>query len=309
MGNIDIQGSDFMFNKISIIEPVLLTIEGKEELKRFAVEVITFNDIPQSEEEIISRIGDSECVFLSYNVPITKQIIDACPNLKYINMGCSFYGAQYANLDVAYAKEKGITFNFLLDYADEGVTEGIISELIRLLHGFGEKQWRERPYELTGLRIGIVGLGTTGLMTARALKCLGADVYYYSRTRKEHAELEGIQFLPLDELLQTTEIVSAHLNRDVILFHEDQFKTFGNGKIFINTAVGVCYDIEALKHWLDIPGNFHITDVCSASASNKEIIEHESTCYTNKVFGYSRQSDVRATEQIIANIEKYFQQQ
>ena len=75
-----------------------------------------------------------------------------------------------------------------------------------LLHGFGGKQWRHKAYELGGQKVGIVGLGRTGRMIADALRFLGAEVYYFSRTRKPDAEAAGIAYLPLRELLPEVDI-------------------------------------------------------------------------------------------------------
>ena len=94
------------------------------------------------------------------------------------------YSESSANVDIAAARERGITVLGIRDYGDEGVVEYVISELVRLLHGFGGKQWKHKAYELGGQKVGIVGLGRTGRMIADALRFLGAEVYYFSRTRK-----------------------------------------------------------------------------------------------------------------------------
>ena len=66
------------------------------------------------------------------------------------------------------------------DYGDEGVVEYVVSELVRCLHGFGQESWEQLPREITGLKVGIVGLGKSGGMIADALKFFGADISYYA---------------------------------------------------------------------------------------------------------------------------------
>lgn len=56
------------------------------------------------------------------------------------------------------------------DYGDEGVVEYVVSELVRLLHGFGNVRWLEESTELTGRKVGIIGLGKTGGMIAEAMR-------------------------------------------------------------------------------------------------------------------------------------------
>ena len=51
----------------------------------------------------------------------------------------------------------------------------VLHELIGLLHGFGgKKMLRDEPVEITGLKVGIVGLGVSGKMIAEALQFMGA---------------------------------------------------------------------------------------------------------------------------------------
>ena len=158
----------------------------------------------------MNRIGDADCVLVSYNTQIRRNVIEACPNIKYIGMCCTLYSESSANVDIAAARERGITVLGIRDYGDEGVVEYVISELVRLLHGFGGKQWRHKAYELGGQKVGIVGLGRTGRMIADALRFLGAEVYYFSRTRKPDAEAAGIAYLPLRELLPEVDILCTH---------------------------------------------------------------------------------------------------
>lgn len=60
------------------------------------------------------------------------------------------------------------------DYGDRGVVEYALHELIGFLHGYdGRAPWKGLPYEITGLKVGIVGLGVSGGMVAAALQFMG----------------------------------------------------------------------------------------------------------------------------------------
>lgn len=74
----------------------------------------------------------------------------------------------------------------------------------RLLHGYDRPMWKELPVEITGLKVGMVGLGVSGGMIADAMQFMGADVSYYSRSRKPDYEAEGDAYRPLPDLLLTT---------------------------------------------------------------------------------------------------------
>ena len=239
-----------MFNKIVIVEPVLITEEGVEELKGFCKELIYHTTDTINDEDTISRIGDADCILVSYKTVINSNIINNCKNLKYISMCCSFYGKQYAKVDIDTLIEKGISFSYLKGHGDNGVVEFTLSGVISLLHGFGKKRWKEEQLDLTDIKIGILGLGDIGTKIARTFQLLGSDVYYYSRTRKEHEEENGIKYLELKELLSTVDIISINLNRNVCLIGDDNLNIYGDGKIIVNTSIGYCYEIETLKKWL-----------------------------------------------------------
>ena len=162
-----------MFEKIVVVDSTGLNTWGVERLKELGKEVVFYTGIPKTDEEIVNRIGDADCVLVSYNTQIRRNVIEACPNIKYIGMCCTLYSESSANVDIAAARERGITVLGIRDYGDEGVVEYVISELVRLLHGFGGKQWKHKAYELGGQKVGIVGLGRTGRMIADALRSWG----------------------------------------------------------------------------------------------------------------------------------------
>ncbi len=63
-------------------------------------------------------------------------------------MCCSLYSEQSANVDIATAREQNVFVNGIRDCGDEGVAEFVVSELIQLLHGFGDRMWEDYPKEM-----------------------------------------------------------------------------------------------------------------------------------------------------------------
>ena len=53
------------------------------------------------------------------------------------------YSPESANVDIRYAEANGITVTGIRDYGDEGVVEYVVSEVVRLFHGFGVEAWEE----------------------------------------------------------------------------------------------------------------------------------------------------------------------
>ena len=249
------------FKKMVAIEPTKLLPEWDERLREYAEEAAFYTDIPDNNREIILRIGGADCVLLSYTSRIDREVLAACPQIRYIGMCCSLYAPESANVDVLYAREQNIVVTGARDYGDEGGREYVVSELGRLLQGRGGVMWREEPTELTGLNIGIVGLGTLGGIVAKTLHFFGARVHYFSRTRKPQLEeLHGYTFLPLDELLGRVDILITCLNKNVVLMGRREFGLLGSGKIFMNVSISPSHEIPALLDWLRSGENYAFSD-------------------------------------------------
>jgi len=295
-----------MFEKLVAIEPVSLVEKAEKELFRYAKQVVMYEDIPCDDEEIIRRIGDADGVLLSYTSRISQYVFERCPKIKYVGMCCSLYSKESANVDIAYAEQHGITVMGIRDYGDVGVVEYAICELVRFLHGYDRPMWKDMPVEITGLKVGIVGMGVSGGMIANALKFLGADVSYYSRSRKPQYEEKGIGYRPLGELLESSEVVFTCLNKNVILLHEKEFQKLGNGKILFNTSIGPAFEPEDLKNWLDAGDNRFACDTAGA-AGNGELLTHPMVFCVNASAGRTRQAFGILSEKVLDNIRRFLE--
>ncbi len=294
------------FRKIVAIEDPLINAAARESLKKYSDEVVIYNDLPETDEEKIRRIGDADAILVTFKTRIGRNVIESCPSLKYIGMCCTLYDERSCNVDVAAARKKGIAVRGVRDYGDEGVVEYAISEIVRFLHGFGDRQWRPLKYELGGMKVGIVGLGKTGRMTADAFRFFGSDVRYFSRTRKPDAEAAGIGYLPLHDLLSFCDIILTTLPRNTYILQKEEFSIMGGGKILMNTSIGATFDLEALKQWLGSnPDSFYFCDGTGMGTLKDELAPFANVFYTPAVAGMSIQSTQRLSDKVLANIEAF----
>ena len=294
-----------MFNKLVAIEPVSLIPSAEDKLHEYAKDVVLYRDIPDGDEEILRRIGDADAVLVSYTSRITRSVIERCPRLRYIGMCCSLYSEESANVDIACARERGIRVLGIRDYGDRGVVEYVLHELIGLLHGFGgKKMLRDEPCEITGLKVGIVGLGVSGRMIAEALQFLGAQVSYYSRSRKREAELAGMAYKPLDLLLAKNEVIFTCLNKNVLLLQKPQFDALGDHKVLFNTSIGPGFDSAALSDWVRREGNFFFCDTRAAAGDVPADFFALENVYCPAVSsGRTKQAFVLLSQKVLSNIE------
>lgn len=289
------------FEKIVAVDYTGLVEGTREKLRDLAADVKFYDDFPGSNQEIIKRIGDADCLLVSWNTPIDREVIETCQGLKYIGMCCSLIDEKSANVDIPAARERGIPVLGVRDYGDDGVIEYIISELIRLLKGTGRYQWKPADLELSGQTIGIIGMGGLGHRLADKALSFGMKVYYYNRSRKPDVEAAGVRFLELDQLLKRVDIISTHLPRNTAIL-KGKLDIFGNSKILVNTTLEPTFDVEEFAKWIKHPGNYAIFDKVAMGKYYDELKRHEKVIYTDKVVGWTEQAKHRLSEKVLDNI-------
>lgn len=294
------------FRKLVAIEPVSLIPAAEKKLYDHAEEVIMYDDIPSDDDEIASRIGDADAVLLSYTSRLEKPALEKCPDVRYIGMCCSLYSPESANVDILYAQSRGITVTGIRDYGDEGVVEYVVSELVRLFHGFGQDAWEGMPREITGLKVGIVGLGKSGGMIADAMKFFGASVSYFARSAKDWATEKGYVFKPLKDVLAESEVIFCCLNKNTVLLHEEEFKALGNRKIIFNTGLSPAWDEQPFLEWLK-GDNLCFCDTIGA-LGGEHLLDHPNVRCMKVSTGRTRQAFDRLSEKVLANIEGFIKQ-
>lgn len=295
-----------MFHKLVAIEPVSLIPEAEKELSRYAKHVVLYEDLPGDDDEIIRRIGDADGVLLSHTSGINRYVLERCPKIHYIGMCCSLYSEESANVDIACARARGIEVLGIRDYGDRGVVEYVLCELVRLLHGYDRPMWKGMPVELTDLPVGIVGMGVSGGMIGEALRYMGAEVSYFSRTRKPEYEEKGIGYLPLPDLLGHCEVICTCLNKNVILLHEKEFEMLGEGKILFNTSIGPSFDTQALKMWLNRGNNYFVCDTEGALGDpSGELIQNSHVFCAKASAGRTRQAFDLLSQKVLNNIRTF----
>lgn len=293
-----------MFQKLVAIEPVSLIPSAEKELHKYAHEVVMYDNLPTTDEEIVKRIADADAVLLSYTSTLTANIMVQCPNIKYIGMCCSLYSPESANVDIRYAETHGITVTGIRDYGDEGVVEYVVSELVRLMHGFGEEPWEGMPREITNLKAGVVGLGKSGGMIADAMHFFGADIAYFARSEKSEATAKGYRYMPLAELVAWSDVVFCCLNKNTVLLHEKEMSHLGQHKILFNTGLSPAWDEPALLHWLDNGDNRLYCDTIGA-LGGAHLMGHPKVRCMNVSTGRTRQAFDRLSEKVLENIKRY----
>jgi len=202
-------------------------------------------------DKVIERIGDAEIVYTN-KTPITRETLDACPNIKFISVLATGYNV----VDCAAAREKGIPVTNVPTYGTASVAQFAIALLLEVCHHVAhhdravhEGRWESNPdwcfwdyplIELAGKTMGIIGLGRIGQATARIARALGMRVIASDNVKTE-AGAEAAEYVELDALLGESDVVVLHCP----LFPETQgiinkhtIAKMKDGVIIINNSRG-----------------------------------------------------------------------
>lgn len=178
-------------------------------------------------EEILPRIGDAP-IILTNKTPITRQTMDACPNLRYIGVLATGFNV----IDIAAAKEKGIVVANVPSYGTQAVAQFVMAQLLEICHRIGHHNDAVQQGRWTACRD--FSFWDYPLMEL-AGKTFGMNVIYYSR----HGSGEG--YVPLDELYARSDIVSLHCPQtpeNVGMIDKTALAKMKDGVILLNTARG-----------------------------------------------------------------------
>jgi D-3-phosphoglycerate dehydrogenase len=207
-----------------------------------------------SEDELIALLPGVDGAVVGDD-PLTERVLDAGDRLRVI----SKWGVGIDNIDVAIARERGITVtNTPAAFGDEvaDVVIGYLVLLARQLHLVdgavrGGQWFKPEGVSLAGRTMGVVGLGDIGRSVvkravAMEMRVLGAEVLV---DRAEAAERLGAEVVPLPALLRDSDVVSLNCpltpeNRHMI--DADALASMKTGAWIINTARGGLIDEAAL---------------------------------------------------------------
>lgn len=183
---------------------------------RDRADIVVCRDHLVDAAHVVERLRpfDVICV-MRERTPLSRSILEQLPNLKLI---CST-GARNASIDLAAAKERGITV-CSTGYSSHGAAEftwALIFGIFRHIPAESESM-RKGGWQcclgddLAGGTIGVVGLGRIGSMVAKVARALSMNVIAWSQNlTHEKAEEHGARFVTKEELFRESDIVTLHL--------------------------------------------------------------------------------------------------
>lgn len=216
---------------------------------------VTYYDRTESEELTIERIGDSDIVLLN-KVPITRTVLEQCPNIKLICVLATGYNV----VDYRAAAERDIPVCNVPGYGTDAVAQFTFALLLELCHHVGRHDnsvhdgewstcpdfcyWKTPQMELAGKTMGIIGYGAIGQAVGNIARAFGMKVLAYSRTHHP-----GHSYVDLDTLLANSDVISLHcplFPENTRMINAESLSKMKDSTILLNTARGGLVDEHAV---------------------------------------------------------------
>jgi lactate dehydrogenase-like 2-hydroxyacid dehydrogenase len=250
------------FKRIICVDNLGFSLKTYQDLQRFSkAEVCPHESDPSDNNELLARIGDADCALVSWRTPLGAEVIQASKSLRYIGLCASKYtNPDACNIDLRAARDNRITVTAAGQYGDEATAEYIFYALLSLCRGFEKIQWRKKPSELFGKKLGIIGMGVMGKQMLKLALGFCMQVSYFSKTRKPECEKLGAIYLSKSDLLKNSDIVSLHVPKGSSALSEVDFCDFSPNSILVNTSLGLVFPPRAFATWIEKKDNIVIMD-------------------------------------------------
>ncbi|OIQ40609.1 MAG: 3-phosphoglycerate dehydrogenase [Bacteroidetes bacterium MedPE-SWsnd-G1] len=224
-----------------------------------------------AQNQLVDYINKNEITVLLVRsaTKVRTDIIDGCPSLKIIGRG----GVGMDNIDVAYAREKGLSVINTPAASSHSVAELVFGHffgMARFLHNAnrdmplegdsnfkGLKKACAKGIELKGKTLGVIGIGRIGQATAKValgagMKVIAFDPFIDSvNLELDFFDGQTISFkidtISKDEVLKQADFITLHVPaQDTYVIGKPEFEQMKDGVIIANAARGGVVDEVAL---------------------------------------------------------------
>lgn len=273
--------------------------------------------LDEDSKDLPDQLKTADGLLVYFN-SVDKNMIDQAPNLKYIGALATGVG----KIDSAYAKKKGIVVSNIPGYSTESVAELVfvvilehIREIARAKKESKEGNRSEAGFsatEIKGKKFGVLGLGRIGQRVAQLAAAFGAEVLYWSKSRKKDFENKNIKYEDLDKLIPQCDFLSIHfaLNSETEgIMNDKRIAKIKKGAVVVNTAPMELVGIDALEKRLkkgDITFIFDHTDLGDISEKDLKRLQRYKNCVTYPAIGYiSQEARENKQEIFVSNLENF----
>ena len=256
----------------------ILANDGISDLGKKLLEEAGYTVITEKVEQndLIAEVNSQniEMILVRSATTVRKEVVDACPNLKLIGRG----GVGMDNIDVDYAREKGITVINTPASSSQSVAELVMGQLFSISRSLQDsfknmetcdfsqlKKKFAKGVELRGKTLGIIGFGRIGQSLASYALGAGMDVIATDRSSNAAkiqvpigaSNFTTVEITPttsLEDVISKADYISIHVPKQKdgsAVISEKEFNLMKKGVFIVNSARGGVINEEALLNALN----------------------------------------------------------
>jgi D-3-phosphoglycerate dehydrogenase len=284
---------------------------GEKILKDAGHEVVNQKFTP---DELLQKIPEFDCIMVRSATKVTKEVIDKGNKLKVIARG----GVGLDNIDVVYAKEKGIKVLNTPGASSISVAELAIAHMFAVCRFLNlsntemrQGKWPKKEYskglELTGKTLGIMGIGNIGKEVAKRASGLGMTVIAFDPFVTS-TDL-NVKLVSKDELLAKSDFISMHMpfiKTEGSAIAAAEFAKMKKGVILINCARGGVVSekdlLVALNNGTVSAAGIDVFETEPPSEAQKELINHPRVSVTPHIGASTEEAQLRVGVEIAEKV-------
>ena len=272
----------------------------------------------KTQEELQNLIPGYHALIIRSATVVNKELIDHAANLKVIGRA----GSGLDNIDVSYAREKGIEVLNTPGSNSRAVAELTIAlmfdlsrNLYEAIHSLKEERWEKSKFqggEVLGKTIGLLGFGRIGTQVGRMAAGLGLDVLVYKSSPMTKSPGFSFELVEMDELLTRSDYISLHLPKTDAtnnLIRLQELKKMKRTAYLINCARGGIVNENDLLSAL----NQNLIAGCALDVFSSEpvkdfqLIRHPKVIATPHIGAATHESQQRVGLDIVDSVMKFLE--
>ena len=305
--------------KILVTRKLLQSNEDR--LKTLYDVKLNSNDELYSQKKLIELSKDCDGILSALTDKLDSETINKLPKSVKI---LSNFAVGFGNIDIAAAKKINITVTNTPEVLTDATAEigillilGACRRASEGIEGAKASNWKwSADYligkQLTGSRLGILGMGRIGKKIAKIAKSLGMIIHYHNRSKLSPDKEDGATYhKELKSLLSVSDVLSVccPASKETInLINKETLEYLPKGAVVTNVARGDIVDDEALIDALDRRKVYAVgLDVYKGEPNlNPGYLKHKSAFILPHLGSATKETRTAMANLAIDNLEEFF---
>ena len=294
---------------------------NEDRIKKLYDAKLNFNDEPYSQKKLIELSEGCDGILSSLTDKLDEDTIIKLPESVKI---LSNFGVGFGNIDVETAKKRNIAVTNTPEVLTDATAEigvllilGACRRASEGIEGAKTSNWKwSVDYligkQLTGTKLGILGMGRIGQKIAKIAKSLGMIIHYHNRSKLSQDKEDGATYhKDLKSLLSVSDVLSVccPASKETInLINKETLEYLPKGAVVTNVARGDIVDDEALIDALDRRKVYAVgLDVYKGEPNlNPGYLKHKSAFILPHLGSATKETRIAMANLAIDNLEEFF---